>query len=186
MWTKPTFYLISQRDISSIENIYFITLISLWYFLFLWKKNINKKVFFICFKNLLEKCVVIFDKIEYINTDRHSIIQYRCDITFHIYAFSRHFYPKRLSVHSGYTFFCQYVCSLGIEPTTFALLTQCWATGTYQKSMKVSDLNKTSNIVFFVHIFIFIWSKNSTVQNNWVEIIIVCLKTALQVISQAL
>ncbi len=26
--------------------------------------------------------------------------------------------------HSGYTFFCQYVCSLGIEPTTFALLTQ--------------------------------------------------------------
>ncbi len=29
--------------------------------------------------------------------------------------------------------FCQYVCSLGIEPTTFVLLTQCsnhWATGT--------------------------------------------------------
>ncbi len=29
-------------------------------------------------------------------------------------------------------FFCQYACSLGIEPTTFALLTQCsnhWATG---------------------------------------------------------
>ncbi len=23
-------------------------------------------------------------------------------------------------VHSGYTFFCQYMCSLGIEPTTFA------------------------------------------------------------------
>ncbi len=30
--------------------------------------------------------------------------------------------------------YCQYVCSLGIEPTTFALLTQCsnhWATGTF-------------------------------------------------------
>ncbi len=30
--------------------------------------------------------------------------------------------------------YCQYVCSLGIKPTTFALLTQCsnhWATGTY-------------------------------------------------------
>ncbi len=29
--------------------------------------------------------------------------------------------------------YCQYMCSLGIEPTTFALLTQCsnhWATGT--------------------------------------------------------
>ncbi len=30
-------------------------------------------------------------------------------------------------VHSGYSFF-QYVCSLGIEPTTFALLTQCSTT----------------------------------------------------------
>ncbi len=38
---------------------------------------------------------------------------------FYIYAFSRRFYPKRLTVHSGYTFVCQYVCSLGIEPTTF-------------------------------------------------------------------
>ncbi len=51
----------------------------------------------------------------------------------YIYAFSRRFYPKRLT---GYTFFCfcQYMCSLGIKPTTFALLTQCsnhWATGTH-------------------------------------------------------
>ncbi len=52
----------------------------------------------------------------------------------YIYAFSRCFYPKRLTVHSGYTFFLSVcVCSLGIEPTTFALLTQCsnhWATRT--------------------------------------------------------
>ncbi len=27
----------------------------------------------------------------------------------HFYAFSRRFYPKRLTVHSGYTLFCQYV-----------------------------------------------------------------------------
>ncbi len=41
----------------------------------------------------------------------------------YIYAFSRHFYPKRLTVHSGYTFFFyQYVCSLGIEPTTFCAI----------------------------------------------------------------
>ncbi len=26
---------------------------------------------------------------------------------------------QRLTVHSVYNFFCQYVCSLGIEPTTF-------------------------------------------------------------------
>ncbi len=49
-------------------------------------------------------------------------------ITFYIYAFSRRFYPKRLTVHSGYTYFCQYMCSLGIEPTTFALLRQCSTT----------------------------------------------------------
>ncbi len=46
----------------------------------------------------------------------------------YIYAFSRRFYPKRLTVHSGYNFFCQYMCSLGVEPTTFALLTQCSTT----------------------------------------------------------
>ncbi len=46
-------------------------------------------------------------------------------IYIYIYAFSRRFYPKRLTVHSGYTFIGQYMCSLGIEPTTFALLTQC-------------------------------------------------------------
>ncbi len=27
-----------------------------------------------------------------------------------IFTFTRCFYPKRLTVHSGYTFFCQYVC----------------------------------------------------------------------------
>ncbi len=37
----------------------------------------------------------------------------------YIYAFSRRFYPKQRTVHSGYTFFYQYVCSLGIEPMTF-------------------------------------------------------------------
>ncbi len=47
---------------------------------------------------------------------------------YYTFTFSRHFYPKRHKVHSGYTFFCQYVCSLGIEPTTFALLTQCSTT----------------------------------------------------------
>ncbi len=43
-------------------------------------------------------------------------------IYIYIYPFSRHFYPNRLTVHSGYTLFCffnQYVCSLGIEHTTF-------------------------------------------------------------------
>ncbi len=38
------------------------------------------------------------------------------------------FIQSDLQVYSGYTFFCQYMCSLGIEPTTFALLTQCSTT----------------------------------------------------------
>ncbi len=63
----------------------------------------------------------------------YAVFIYMQYIYIYVYAFSRRFYPKRLTVYSGYTFFCQYVCSLGIEPTTFALLTQCsnhWATGT--------------------------------------------------------
>ncbi len=45
-----------------------------------------------------------------------------------LFTFSRCFYPKRLKVHSGYTYFGQYMCSLGIEPTAFVLLTQCSTT----------------------------------------------------------
>ncbi len=36
----------------------------------------------------------------------------------YIYAFSRRFYPKRLTVHSGYTHFVSMCVYLGIEPTT--------------------------------------------------------------------
>ncbi len=52
----------------------------------------------------------------------------------YIYAFSRRFYPKRLTVHLVFTFFCQYVWSLGIEPTTFCAANAMlyhWATGTH-------------------------------------------------------
>ncbi len=42
------------------------------------------------------------------------------EVYIYIYAFSRRFYPKRLTVHAGYTFFSVFtVCSLGIKPTTF-------------------------------------------------------------------
>ncbi len=44
-----------------------------------------------------------------------------CAVYIYIYAFSRRFYPK---LH----IYCQCMCSLGIEPTTFALLTQCSTT----------------------------------------------------------
>ncbi len=48
-------------------------------------------------------------------------------------AFSRRFYPKRLTLHSSYSFtFYQLLLSLGIEPMILALLAPCstiWATG---------------------------------------------------------
>ncbi len=49
----------------------------------------------------------------------------------YIYAFSRRFYPKRLTVHSGYTFFFFFI-SMCVpwesNPQPFALLTQCSTT----------------------------------------------------------
>ncbi len=48
------------------------------------------------------------------------------------------FYPKRLKIRL-YIFFCQYVCSLGIEPTTFCAANAMlyhWVTGTPKYSCK--------------------------------------------------
>ncbi len=64
------------------------------------------------------------------NTYRHQARSgnYYCIITNHyyyiyIYAFSRCFYPKRLTIafrlYIFNQYFNQYVCSLGIKPTTF-------------------------------------------------------------------
>ncbi len=54
-------------------------------------------------------------------------------IYIYIYAFSRRFYPKRLTLHSSYSFtFYQLLLSLGIKPMILTLLAPCstiWATG---------------------------------------------------------
>ncbi len=58
----------------------------------------------------------------------------------YIYAFSRRFYLKRLQCIQA-IHFCQYVCPLGIELTTFCAANAMlyhWATGT-------SELHKTKN-----------------------------------------
>ncbi len=51
----------------------------------------------------------------------------------YIYAFSRRFYPKWLTLHSSYSFtFYQLLLPLGIKPMILALLVPCstiWATG---------------------------------------------------------
>ncbi len=69
----------------------------------------------------------------------------------YIYAFSRRFYPKRLTVQSGIHF--QYVCSLGIEPTTFCaanVMFYHWATRklsktTLQKLLDPAGLHCTTS-----------------------------------------
>ncbi len=48
--------------------------------------------------------------------------------TFTFYAFSRRFYPKRLTVHSGYTCFITMCVPWELNPQPFALLTQCSTT----------------------------------------------------------
>ncbi len=87
----------------------------------------------------------------------HSYAKIYIYIYIYIYAFSRRFYPKRLTVHSGYTYFCQYMCSLGIEPTTFALLTQCsnhWATGTLWFDFKNSIIAIKLFLVMILNIYL--------------------------------
>ncbi len=54
-----------------------------------------------------------------------------------MYAFSRRFYPKRLTVHLGYMFFFLYVCvPWESNPQTFALLMQCSTTEAQKHSFR--------------------------------------------------
>ncbi len=89
-------------------------------------------------------------------------------IYIYIYAFSRRFYPKWLTVHSGYTYFCQCRFFLGIEPTTFCAanaMLHHWVTGTYSscwvglcftflskiiRNVKVNDMTSLSYRVAFL------------------------------------
>ncbi len=50
------------------------------------------------------------------------------------------FIQSDLQCHLGYTFFCQYVCSLGIEPTTFCTANAMiyhWATGKHRLHLRL-------------------------------------------------
>ncbi len=59
----------------------------------------------------------------------HWIVMYTWGFLLNIYAFSRRFYPKRITVHSGYTFFLYSVCvPWELNPQPFALLMQCSTT----------------------------------------------------------
>ncbi len=71
----------------------------------------------------------------------HELIKY-------IYALMDVFIQSDLQLHSGYTFFNQYVCSLGIEPTTFCAadaMLYHWATEEYIPWMQYQSLCKKKN-----------------------------------------
>ncbi len=63
-------------------------------------------------------------------------VDFFCNIIY-IYAFSKRFYPKRLTVHSGYIFIVSMCVSWELKPTTFALLTQCSTTEPQEHIMNV-------------------------------------------------
>ncbi len=65
-------------------------------------------------------------------------------IYIYIYAFSRHFYPKRLTVAFSLYMFNQYVCSLGIKPTTF-----CAADAMLYPLSHTGTLKMKSNYSYF-------------------------------------
>ncbi len=52
----------------------------------------------------------------------------KCKIDIYVYAFSRRFYPKRLTVHSGYTCFITMCVPWESNPQPVALLMQCSTT----------------------------------------------------------
>ncbi len=57
-------------------------------------------------------------------------------------------------------FFCQYMCSLGIEPTTFALLTQCSTTEPQEHCIQhvqnvLLQINDTAKNINIYKLFIF-------------------------------
>ncbi len=49
-------------------------------------------------------------------------------LSIYIYAFIRRFYPKRVTVHSDYTYFVSMCVPWELNPQTFALLMQCSTT----------------------------------------------------------
>ncbi len=58
-----------------------------------------------------------------------------------MYAFSRRFYPKRLTVHSGYTFISMCV-PWELNPQPFVLLTQCSTTEPQEQMLHFYPLNE--------------------------------------------
>ncbi len=127
-----------------------------------WKNKKNKDKYYY---NNVKTVKLIFnsiknnqDKYNYAKTVKIIFNYIKKNITtiIYIYAFSRRFYPKRLTVHSGYTVFISMCVPWELNPQPFVLLTQCsnhWATGTHY-----TIYTKTEETIF--HFVQKIWNKH--------------------------
>ncbi len=70
----------------------------------------------------------------------------------YMYAFSRHFFIQSdlQYIQVNLYIFCHNLCSLGIEPTTFALLTQCSTTEPPEHYIIIKPLVKTTPILYLL------------------------------------
>ncbi len=70
-----------------------------------------------------------------------------------MYAFSRRFYPKRLKVHSGYTFFMRMCIPWEMNPQPFVLLMQCSTTEPQENIFNLMEKHSISQNAFPVDFF---------------------------------
>ncbi len=74
------------------------------------------------------------------------------NVHLHVYAFSRQVYPKATYSTFRLYMYCQYMCSLGIEPTTFVLLTQCSTTEPQEHVLNMYSTNVNEiNVIINCH-----------------------------------
>ncbi len=88
-----------------------------------------------------------------------SVIHY-CGFIY-IYAFSRLFYPKRLTVHSGYKLFISTCVPWELNPQPFALLTQ-FSTTEPEEHFKEQEIPRIYTVWMVIY-----WSSNVNILIFW-------------------
>ncbi len=91
-------------------------------------------------------------------------------LLFYIYAFSRHFYPKQLTVHSGYTFFLSVHVFLGTRTHNLCAANAMlyhWATWTHFTYFIINRVCRVC--IWLIFIFILRNTESGFVQVRWVN-----------------
>ncbi len=88
----------------------------------------------------------------------------------YIYAFSRHFYPKQLTVHSGYTFFISMCDPWELNPQPFALLTQCSTTEPQEHFTATTAMNISQGNKYFYYFMLTKVNNSTTHCTLWLSL----------------